>query len=42
MNERENQPASSCNVSQKLNFTIGAVAIGAAIVLGYSIWQWLR
>ena len=43
MNERENpRGVASCNVSSRLNFTIGAVAIVAAIVIGYWAWHWLR
>jgi hypothetical protein len=43
--ERESQqagtPAASCNVSSTLNFTIGALALVAAIVIAYFLWRWL-
>ena len=39
--QRETQPV-SCNVSMKFNFTMGTLAIAAAIGIGYLLWNWLR
>jgi len=35
----ENEP--SCNVSSKLNFTVGVLATIAACVIGYFAYSWL-
>ena len=32
---------SSCNVNSTFNFTMGGLALVAAVVIGYFIWQWL-
>ena len=34
-------PLASCNVSTKFNFTVGTLAIVAAIGIGYLLWNWL-
>ncbi len=31
-----------CNVSSTLNFTIGAIAIVAALAIAIGTWVWLR
>jgi len=31
-----------CNVSMKLNFTIGALAMAAAALAGYLAWHWIH
>ena len=40
--QRPEPSAPGCNVSTTFNFTVGAVAIVAAIVLGYVVWHWLH
>jgi hypothetical protein len=32
---------SGCNVSSKLNFTIGALSATAACVIGYFLYNWI-
>ena len=31
---------SGCNVSSKLNFTIGAISVAVAGVIGYFLYNW--
>jgi hypothetical protein len=41
-NQRPETPEPSCNVNSTFNFTVGALAIAAAIVIGYLVWHWLQ
>jgi hypothetical protein len=40
--EARDARAESCNVSSTFNFTVGALSLAAAIVIGYGVWHWLR
>lgn len=35
------KPATSCNTSTTFNFTVGAIAISVAGVIGYFLYTWL-
>jgi hypothetical protein len=36
-----NEDAKSfCGVSMKFNFTMGAIAIGLAVIIGYAVWRY--
>ncbi len=41
VNQQRETSAASCNVNSRFNFTVGALAIVAAFVIGYSMWHWL-
>ena len=36
---RTDKPVSSCNVSSTFNFTVGALAIAAALAIGYLAYR---
>jgi hypothetical protein len=35
------EPKSGCNVSSTFNFTVGAIAVVAAGVIGWFVYRWL-
>jgi hypothetical protein len=41
-NRNKGRGAMGCNVSSTLNFTIGVLAIVAAVVIAWLLWRWLR
>jgi hypothetical protein len=40
-NSSAGKPATSCNTSTTFNFTVGAIAISVAGVIGYFLYNWL-
>lgn len=41
-NRSKGRGAMGCNVSSTLNFTIGVLAIAAAVAIAWLLWRWLR
>jgi len=38
--DQREKPGPTCNVSSKLNYTAGVVAVLAGLAIGYCVWRW--